>query len=303
MVYQLIALSLLMMVIGPTRALASSCCGQTPTSYLVLYRHQKYSLSPSLGYTQSLGRVYESKDFNVWSKDKQRTVQTMNLNAAVSLGESSQFFASSGYLAATYTEQGASSSAGHFSDTQVGYSYELLPEYTFSPWKPVIFISALVNLPTGHSIYDRNELSEGSDVTGHDQWGAGLGMTARKVVFPFTLVLQGKVLRLLDKDFGTVRVSGFFDSSLAGFATYATRLWDISFTGGLTYNELTSRRLSTIAQPSAPTKVTTVIFSVQKPISDAVSMSFAVSDQSLLGSPQNTLLNRSYNMNISYNYF
>ena len=35
----------------------------------------------------------------------------------------------------------------------------------------------------------------------------------------------------------------------------------------------------------------------------AVSLAFAVSDQSLIGSPQNTLLNRSYNLNFSYNYF
>jgi hypothetical protein len=287
----------------PLQATANSCCGQTPASYMVLYQHQKYSISPSLVYTQSLGRVYESKDFHVWPQDKQRRVQMLNLNSAVSLGERGQVLISSSYVMATYQEQGDTSSASSFSDTQLGYSYELLPEYTYSAWKPVIYMSALVNLPTGHSIYDKNRLSEGADVTGHDQWGGGVGLTARKVIFPFTLLLQGKVLRLLPKDFATVNVSGFFDSSLAGFATYATRYWELSFTGGLTYNELSSRRLSTSDQASGRSKVTTVIFSVQKPISDTVSLSFAFSDQSLLGSPQNTLLNRSYNMNVNYNYF
>lgn len=294
----------LIFLLSTSRSLASSCCGQSPTSYLVLYQHQKYSISPSLVYTQSLGRVYgDSEDFYVWPDNKKRTVQTLNLNAAVSLNEASQVFITTGYLMSRYQDQNGSASTGNLSDTLLGYSYEVLPEYTYSPWKPTLYVSALVNLPTGHSIYDQIKLSEGADVTGHNQWGGGLGLTARKVLFPFTLVVQGKVLRLLKKDFGTVEVSGFYDTSVASFLTYATRWWDISFTAGVTWNQMSSRQLSTSATSSGSSQVSTVVASVQKPINDDVSLSFAVSDQTLIGNPQNTLLNRSYTMNISYNYF
>lgn len=282
---------------------ANSCCGQTPSSYLVMYQHQKYTFSPSVSYTQSLGRVNNNEDFNVWGGDKKRVLQVLNLNAAAAVGESGQFFLASGHVTSNYQEDGNSASARNFSDTLVGYTHELIPEYTYSSWKPVVYLSAMVNAPTGHSIYDKNELSEGADVTGHNQWGFGAGITARKVFFPVTLLAQGKVLRLLAKDFSGTEVSGFYDSSLAGFVTYAFRWQDVSLTGGLTWNHLSSREITSIAGASGSSQVTTAIVSVQKPLNDNWALAFAVSDQTLIGEPRNTLLNRSYTLNFNYNYF
>lgn len=297
-----VALALFFLFIAG-KSQANSCCGQTPASYLVMYQHQKYTVSPSVSYTQSLGRVNSNDDFHVWEGDKKRVLQVLNINAAAAAGESGQFFLASGHVTSNFQEDGSSNSTRNFSDTLLGYSYEVVPEYTYSSWKPVVYLSVMVNVPTGHSIYDKNELSEGADVTGHNQWGAGLGITARKVFFPVTLLAQGKVLRLLAKDFSGTEVSGFYDSSLAGFVTYAFRWQDVSLSAGITWNHLSSRKITTLDSASGSSQVTTSILSLQKPLSDSWGLAFAVSDQTLIGEPRNTLLNRSYTLNFNYNYF
>lgn len=284
-------------------ARANSCCGQAPTSFMVLQQQQRLAVSPSVSSTRTVGRVFNSPDFHVWDSSKKRTIETVQINAAAALADHHQMFLTAGLLRGSYREETFRGQSTHASDTLLGYTYEALPEYTYSPWKPVIYVSALLNVPTGNSIYDDAELSEGAEVSGHNQWGAGLGLTARKVIFPWTMVVQARAIRLIEKDFSSVSVSGFYDASLAAFVTYATRLWDLSFTGGLTWNTLGSRRLSTMSSNSARSEVTTLVASLQKPINDSFVVSLAYADQTLWGDPRNTLLNQTVTFNVTYNFF
>ncbi len=302
--YSFAFLTLTMMSIGFSNfASASSCCGQSPASFTVLNQAQKVSLVTSTTLTESLGRVYsDTEKFYVWPDDKKRTVTGVNLVAASVIETRHQVFTQITYQRGEYQDGGDKASRSHFGDTLLGYSYEVLPEFTYSRWKPVVHVSALVNLPTGHSIFDENELSEGADVTGHNQWGAGVGVTARKVWFPVTLMTQAKTVRLFDKNFDRAQVGAFYDSSLSGFATYATR-WDVTLTAGLTWSHLSEKPIKNLNISAEPSEVTTSLIAAQWTATDSISLGASVSDQSLIGKPKNTILNRSYSLNFNYNYF
>lgn len=294
-----ILLSLFLLIYSP-HSFANSCCGQSPASFTVLSLNQKLSLNTGFTLTETEGRLISDR-YQKWN-DRSRSVQSLTLNAASTLAYRHQIFLQTAFMKSTYGDSLNSNHSQDASDTLLGYTYELLPEYSFSYWKPVVFVSAFLNLPTGQSIYDPAKLNEGSDVTGHNQWGTGLGVTLRKVYFPLTLTVQGKSLYLFEKQFETSKVSGFYDSSLALLASYATNFWGIGINGGFTFNHLSKRRISPSDVLSDITQSTTILAGLQRNFGDNTLL-FSYGDQTQVGYSKNTLLNKTYTLSFVYNYF
>lgn len=283
--------------------LASSCCGQSPASFTVLSLNQRLSLSTGFSHLRSQGRVFNNSDeFFTWD-NKKREVRALALNVASVPADRQQVFVNASLLQGQYVDSEENQQATSWSDTLVGYTYELLPEYSFSYWKPVVFATAFLSLPTGRSIYNKGGLSEGTDVTGHDQWGAGLGVTLKKVYFPWTLTLQGRSIQLFAEDFGAVRVSRFYDSSLAFLVNYASRWQALQLNGGVTFTHLSPRTIAPGNVTSGETQNFSVLAGVQKPISDSWAAGVSYSDQTLLGPAKNSILNRSLSFNFNFNYY
>lgn len=282
--------------------LASSCCGQSPSSFTVLALEQRLSVNTSYSFLNSAGRIFNSDEFYIW-EEKERVVQSLQFNVASAFASRHQVFLNTSILQGRYQDEFETGSSQNMSDTQIGYTYELLPEYSFSYWKPLVYVSAIVNLPTGNSIYDESSLSEGTDVTGHNQWGAGLGLTLRKVYFPLTITFQAKTLRVFSKQFSDVEVSNFYDNSLALLFNYALNFQQMALNFGVTMNQLTAREISTSDVASGEMLNTTLLFGLQKVFSDSWSVGINYADQTLLGPAKNSILNQTYNFNINYNYF
>ena len=283
--------------------IANSCCGQSPASFTVLSLEQRLSLSTSLSYIESQGRVFEdSREFWFWD-GKKRQVQALGLNVASSIAHRQQFFVNLSLLNGHYKDSNESGTATNLSDTLIGYNYEIFPEYSFSYWKPIVYITALVNLPTGNSIYDSVSLSEGTDVSGHNQWGTGLGVTLKKIYFPWTLTLQGRSIYLIEKQFETLKVSGFYDSSAALLISYASQWFGLQLNSGVTFSHLSQRKISPSGTISGVSQNWSVLFGVQRPISDSTGIGINYSDQTILGPAKNSLLNRSIALNFNYNSF
>lgn len=280
---------------------ANSCCGQSPASFTVLALDQSLSVNAAYSFTNSEGRVFNTDDFYVWN-GKKRQIQTLQLNLAGMLADRQQWFVTGAVLSGHYKDSIESTDAQHATDTQIGYTYEVLPEYSYSVWRPIVYFSVLANVPTGKSIYDDSSLSEGTDVTGHNQWGAGAGITVRKVYFPLTITLQARSFRIFARSFDNVRVSDFYDNSAAALLNYATRFKNVSINLGLTTNQLTSRTLDT-GGSSGIMQSTTVIAGLQKPFGENWAAGLNYSDQTFLGPAKNTLLNRTLTFNLNYNYY
>lgn len=281
---------------------ANSCCGQSVANFKVLHRYEDMSLSWAQTYSQTLGRMYQDPHaFYVWSNDKARTVHQSSLFFAKTLSERWQVLGHFGAMKIKYQDRGGAEEATHFNDSLVGVTYEALPEYTYHPLKPVVHISGLLLVPTGHSIYDENSLTEGAGVSGFNQWGPGLGLTLFKVWSPWQLQIQCKSLMLMAKDFANAQVSHFFENTLSAFLTYNTSFWDLSWTVGSIWTQVTRKKLNGIlAQDSV---VTTSTLSVNKVIDEHWSSSLSYSDQSLVGQSTNTLINQIYAANLSYNFY
>lgn len=296
-----ILLIFFMMLSLPSLGSANSCCGQSPASFTVLSLDQIVSVNTAYSYIESQGRMLNSDEFYLWDSKKRR-VHSLQLNIAGTIADRQQYFISTALLNGSYQDSRENGSAQHLNDTQLGYTYEILPEYSFSYWRPVVYLSLMANLPTGNSIYDESKLSEGADVTGHNQWGLGVGLTLRKVYFPLTLTFQTRTLRLFEKDFGNLQVSDFYDSSLALLANYATSFSNIALNLGVTTNHLSARTISP-GGTSQSLLNSTIILGLQKVFDDNWSAGLNYSDQTLVGPAKNSILNRTVTLNMNYNYF
>ena len=218
---------LLLFVAG--KSFAGSCCGQSMANFTVLHKYEPLNINLSTTVSETLGRVRnDSKLYYEWGASKKRTAKNTTLSLASSFAEHWQWWATTSFVDVEYAERGVSEKFNDFSDSLIGLNYEILPEYSYHPLKPVVFVSFLLNLPTGQSAFDEGQLTEGAGVTGHNQYGLGFGVTLYKVWLPWQLKIQARSLRLLEKDFDNSEVSSFFDHSFANFVTYHGSFWDLS---------------------------------------------------------------------------
>lgn len=284
-----------------TKALASSCCGQSNSGVPLLSMGQEFFLSSSLSHSESMGRVYSGEEFFVWD-GKQRSQQSLSLNSAAMINDRSQWAFTTAVVTGSFTDNNQSSSRTHLADSSLVYTYEVLPEYEYSKWKPVVYLSGLINLPTGNSIYSESNLSEGADVTGFDQWGAGFVLSLKKAYFPLQIISQFKVLKLFGRAFDQVRVSDFIDSSASLQLSYASSFYQLSFLTGLSYSQLSERRISPGSR-SEKSESTSVNLGIQRSFANETAISLNYSDQTWLGKPQNTLLGKSISLNFQKNYY
>lgn len=282
-------------------ASSNSCCGQSPTSFPVLALNQKVSINTSVSAIQSQGRIFNSDQFYEWN-DKKRQVQAFQLNWAGTVSDHQQYYINTSLLRGEYTDTYENQHSEHLSDTQLGYTFEVLPEYSFSYWRPVVYLSLLANLPTGKSIYDNTSISEGTDVTGHNQWGTGVGITLRKVYFPLTLTFQTRTLHMFSKVFDGLKVSNFYDTSWALISNYTTPFQQVSINLGITTQYLSARKISG-GYKSESVQNATVLIGLQKTFTDSWTAGINYSDQTWVGPAKNSILNRTITMNLNYNYF
>jgi hypothetical protein len=282
---------------------ASSCCGQSGGSFPVSYLKQKLSLNMALSRSESLGRVRAgSNQFVTFSDDKKLLKESLGFDAVYSLTDRSQMFTKASFFRNSYSSAVLNQQQTDLSDLVIGYTYEVLPEYTYSKWKPVVYLSTLLNLPTGRSVHDPNGLAEGADVTGYDQWGLGAGLTFRKVWFPFRAIVQLKSLALFRDDLSGVEVSNFWEHSAGLTLSYSVpNFYDVNLTSGLTWQSLQGRSVDKIR--TADSEFVSFNFSIIKPLNDSFVLSVNYVDQTLLGTPENSLLNRAFSTNINYNFY
>src|SRR5690606_8413030 len=133
-------------------------------------------------------------------RDKNRQVHTTSLSYLQELTDVTHAGLSTQFLSSEYSDPTGHKHSNQFGDTLLTLSHEAVSEYSYSAWKPKVYLTALLNLPTGRSVYE-SQLAEMTDVAGFNQYGTGVGVTAKKVWFPLTLLAQAKALHLFGKEF------------------------------------------------------------------------------------------------------
>ncbi len=292
------------------KALASPCCGQNSASLNVMTLHQGLSLSLAQTQMQSVGRVFDSNnDFFVWPDSKTRDVAITQISAAMSLNSRLQLLLTSSWQSSNYRSNDFQQSAADMMDTVLGVTFDVWPEYTFSYYKPNVYVTVFANVPTGRSVFEGQTGPENIAVTGHGQWGAGVGLTLQKSLAPWSVMMQMKSLHLLSESWSQSQVDGFYDSSFQMLVGYSLPFWDLNLNFAVTQLELSSRTVeikstgTSVSVKSPNSRSTLLGFGLSRMFGESVNLALNFSDQTLLGKPKNTLLAQGVSFVISYNKF
>lgn len=181
-------------------------------------------------------------------------------------------------------------------DVAVNLGYEVLPEWSYSPWQPrgVVFVSGTI--PTGGSLYDAKELYK-VDSRGRGLWGLSTGALLTKVLgnWDFSFLVEGHrgFSREIKNDLGVLQLNpGWGASSLlsvglspAGGNVRLGLSVAPSFEEAIATEGIISGRGESVALWTSAAQVSYLP-------SNTMSMSLIYSDQTFIHASQNSSLNR-----------
>jgi len=285
---------------------SSSCCGGSPISFHLPKNNQSISLNLSYSQVNAIGRVFsESENFIEWTS-KNRTLDVLSLSSAYMLGDRLSLGLQSSFLFSRYSDDFGNSEDQNWGDSLISLNYEALPEYTYSKYKPKIFTSILINTPTGRSIFEEDVLPEGANVTGHGLWGLGLGLSLYKTWSLYSLSLQTRGIQILSGRINNQRISNYLDFSTT--LRFSRQLYSkFALSLGLSWSYISKRErtffeINEENQKALSSQRTTTLFGVNYSLNNSSILSFTYSDESLLGQPRNTLINRTLAFNLNHTF-
>ena len=295
-----------------TKAFSLSCCGSSPVNYYIPEDHQ--DLNFTLGYSNvhAVGRVFQdTKNFIKWT-DKERLLNIIHFSASYKVKEKLSLSLQNAYYYSTYKDSSLDQVDENFGDTLLSINYEPnIYKIKSSPFKNSrVYTSALVNFPTGRSIFENRILPEAANVTGHDLWGLGAGLTVLKRIKNYNLDLQTKILNIFSDRINNQFISSYYDISISlmlskSFSFFSTQspTWQIST--GLNWSYVSKRKrrgFEVVGEnlSALSNQKTAAFFKLRKSFDD-FNFILSYSDETLLGRPRNTIINRTFLINLSKN--
>ena len=282
---------------------ASNCCGGAPTVFHLPQNNQKINFNLGFSQVNGVGRVFQdSSDFVEWTT-RERTLDVVNFSGSYMVMDRLSFSGQSGFFYSHYEDSFGKVTDQNWGDTLLALNFEAMPEYTYSAYKPKIFTSILLNIPTGRSIFEDGASPEGANVTGHGLWGLGLGLTLTKTWSPYMLNIQTKALQIFSGTIDEQTISDYIDfSSSIRFTTFINNKWAILFGADWSYISERERTFFEIVGnnlEALSSQRTSVVFGLNYSINLESTISLTYLDQTLLGQPRNTVINRTIGLNLN----
>lgn len=274
---------------------ASSCCGSGQATSSLILSEQKILLNTSFYRAESVGRIYESKDFFVFDEVKRRVNNRLSLSASYALDDKNQVGFSTFILFSKYQDQFGQQSDENLADVNLNFARKFKMQSFDS------FLSFGLILPTGRSPYDAGVLSENANVSGFGQNGAQVGVTMNKVSYPYTLLADLKYSRFFSGEVNGKDLKDFDLLSASVFLGYSLNYFDLSVGGGVALNSLTRREVDGVK--TGASSFSSINFVITKGLDEASSLALSYSDQTLIDGAKNSLLDRVVGLNFIHSIY
>jgi len=139
--------------------------------------------------------------------------QTFRLDGAVLISDRLQLGTSISVMNHSVSDFGVTDSTFALGDARLSVGYEALPAWSYSEWKPQIFLFSLVTFPTGRSKFESQKPTS-SDVTGNGFYAVSVGSLVVKRWALWDMFLVPEIHYAIPRTFQTS--SGSL-SSMPGF--------------------------------------------------------------------------------------
>jgi hypothetical protein len=280
------------------RAFGAPCCGGTANVPSLISGDDRMQVSTTLSSSNVVAEAPVGGGIRFRSDSDTEIAQTLRIDAALLLSDRIQSGITIPVIRRNRMRGSTEAGATGLGDIALSLGYEVLPDWSYSVWRPkgIIFLSA--NLPTGGSIYDSTQLYRiDSRGKGFFSLSAGALLLKSWGNWDVSLLAEGhrSFSRSISNEMGVLTL---------------TPGWGASGTLSVGYSPFSGAvRIGIGLSPSIEEPVTTeglVVGEGEKQAlwaasaqlsymaSDDLSMSLTYSDQTIIRASENAALNRTF---------
>lgn len=273
-----------------SQVFAAACCGGGSALPSLITTDDRSQFISSL----SLGEVVVDSvnGAGYWFRNNQhQQVQTLKFDYAYVLDSDIQFGVTIPIVSKKFVDQSYSG----LSDIQMNVGYEYLPELEYNLLKPKGFVYSGLIFPTGQSQYTSQH--SGLDSRGKQLWGLTLGHVLTKTVFNYDFIQIIDLHHYFDQSItsptsDSVKVHHGLGGQFNIGAGYNWSKELLGFQMGWVYEDRISVKNQLINDSGFVEKYGQVSINYAYMLTDVTGFSVGYTDQTLLGSPENTSLSK-----------
>jgi hypothetical protein len=264
---------------------ALSCCGGNFALPALITGDERLLVTTTASYDTPSAQVLDS---GIWRGTPPEHLEILTLNGAYAISDRWQAGVTLPVIQdQKESESGAQSSRG-LGDVGLGAAYELISDLNYDPSLPKMLVFTQLTVPSGHSVYDGTETT-GTGIRGRGFYETGIGATLIKGFDRWDVLT---ILEIHKSYANSDARPGFGESltvgggcNLGDFRLGATIAWS--------YEDPIHTNAETVESPSL-TRWATGTLSLSYLLTQEWATSFSYSDQTILGTPVNAVLNRSF---------
>lgn len=265
----------------------SSCCGGGASTTALITNNDKAQLTTSLLFSSVHA---QARTDGKWQKlDGDKTKETYTIEGSTLLSDRTQFGMSVPFQRNSYDAPHDVSGSG-VGDIRLNFAYEAVTDWTYSKYRPKVYVYTQGLIPTGKSIYDTQSV-EAVDSTGMGLWGLGVGVMALKTIKKWDANANLFIQKLFERSFDGTRIDpgNVYQFSLG--AGYNTKDWRFGI-NNLAYVQDSGVATNTVSSKISTERYISSTLNVSYMVEEDLSVTASYSDQTLLGKPVNTQLSR-----------
>lgn len=279
-------------------ATAAPCCGGTANIPSLISGDDSIQLTSTILSSQVVAEAPVGGGIKYRKPNDNETARTIKIDAATLVSDRWQAGISIPVTQRSRNRNNNEVSATGLGDVSFNLGYEVLPEWTYHPWRPKGIIFLTTTAPTGGSIYDAKELYR-IDSRGRGFYSASGGLLLLKTwgVWDASLVAEvhRPFSRTLNNEVGTLRLNPGWGTS--GSLAVGLSPMNGAFRLGISLSpnfDAAVRTEGLVSGKGEKVNLWTSAAQISYMASELLSLSLTYSDQTLIRASENTALTRSF---------
>jgi hypothetical protein len=199
---------LVLLTLFSTNAFSSSCCGGGSSSSLIITGDNRAEMSLGYSLRNDIGQTNQDGWSTLNSDKIKDQKQIVSVQGQYQVSEFGQVATKLTLVNKILRKSGLDESEIGLGDVDLQGTYEYLPEYTFSNYKPRGFVYSKISIPTSKSLYN-SESSIFTDVRGTGLYSLSLGNFFLKRLDNITLKCTTEWTHYLGKTYSQFKLHDY----------------------------------------------------------------------------------------------
>ncbi len=191
-------ISLLLSLLFSLESNAAPCCGGTANVPSLITGDDRAQISTTFSSSYTVAESLVDGGVRYRHNSDNESTQTLRLDAATLLSDRFQLGTTLPILRRSRSRSGNQAESTGIGDIALNLGYELLPEWSYSSWRPKGILFLTTTLPTGGSIYESSALYR-VDSRGRGFYALSLGSLFLKNWGDWDLSLLGELHRAFSR--------------------------------------------------------------------------------------------------------